>query len=138
MDTPKGPLPSPPARRWRKRVVIPCAIGLGLALFLGWAFVRGTWADNVPKDPATPADGVVCHLYQPPGGPKQVRCALVLDYPAEEVWKVVTDYERFGEIFPTLKSVEATRRPDGRCRLKGVATSWAGDRSFDILIRQEA
>src|SRR6266487_3963951 len=101
----------PPGRRVRKRLLVPAVAAGLLLLLLGTAVVRGTWADKVPKDPAGPEEGVVCRLYRPADGPWQVRCAVVLEDPPERVWKVVTDYEHFADIFPTLESAEVERRP---------------------------
>jgi len=129
------PKPPPPPHRWRKRFLIPGIVLGVLLLLLAAAVVRGTWADSEPKDPAGPEDGVVCRLYRPPGGEWQVRCAVVLEQPLEEVWAAVTDYDHFGEIFPTLKSVdEVERRPDGSVRLTGEARSAIGTWPYDIVV----
>jgi uncharacterized membrane protein len=147
VDTPptppaaQPPAPAPPrpapARRLRKRLLFPLIL-LGLAgAALLWAYVRGTWADTVPHDPKSSAEGVVCQLYRTPEGHTPVRCAAVIDRPLDDVWKVVTDYEHYGDIFPTLRSapVAVARDPDGRYHLSGVASSVLGDWPFDIHIR---
>src|SRR5262245_39708871 len=101
------PSPTPPHRRLRKRFLVPAILVGVLLLLLVVAIIRGSWADKVPKDPTGPEEGVICRLYQPPEGPWQVRCAMVLDASPERVWKVVTDYDHFEDIFPTLKSASA-------------------------------
>src|SRR5581483_6467189 len=102
--TTSTPTPPPAARRWRKRWLIPLSIfGLLLLLFLA-AFVRGTWADTEPFDPKTAGEGIICRLYQPPKDTWEIRCSMVLAHPPEKVWAVVTNYNRFADIFPTLES----------------------------------
>src|SRR5262245_17386922 len=112
MDTPSPPQPTQPAqpapaapaaparRRLKKRWLIPGVILGALLVLLVWAFIRGTWADTTPRDPASPADGIITQLIKTPEGHKPVRCAVLLDHPLDEVWKAVTDYEHYGEIFP--------------------------------------
>src|SRR5262249_16930127 len=66
-----------------------------------------------------------------------VRCAMVLNASPERVWKVVTDYDHFEDIFPTLESALAERQPGGNVRLKGEAHSSLGTWPYDILIEHE-
>jgi len=135
---PASPSP-PPSRRLRKRFLFPLIL-LGLVgAALLWAYVRGTWADTVPHDPKSSAEGVVCQLYRTPEGHTPVRCAAVIDRSLGEVWKVVTDYDHYGDIFPTLRSapVVVVRDDAGHYHLSGVASSVLGDWPFDIRIRHE-
>lgn len=131
--------PAPVKRRLKKRVVIPLVIVGVLGAALLWAYVRGTWADSAARDPAGPDDGVVVQLLRTADGHTTVRCAAVVDRPAEKVWAVVTDYDHYGEIFPTLASapVRVTPEAGGVVRLQGVAGSWLGDWPFDIRIAHE-
>ncbi len=137
-----APQPAPaatPPRRLRKRVLIPLiVVGIFGLLLLG-AYVRGTWADTTPKDPTSSADGVVCHLYRTPDGHTPVRCAVLLDHPIDRVWKVVTDYDHYGEIFPTLATVpvKVLRVDVGGYHLSGVAHSVLGDWPFNIHINHK-
>jgi hypothetical protein len=84
--------------------------------------VRGTWASDRAEDPGTVAQGPVAQIYQPAGGPKQVRCAVLLPYPPARVWQVVSDYERYPSFVPYLAEVKVEKLPDG-CRLAGQARS---------------
>jgi uncharacterized protein YndB with AHSA1/START domain len=132
MSSPE-PAPPPPRRWW---LLIPVGI-LGLvALVLGVAVVRGAWADHEERNPSRPGE-VVCRLYQPPQGPWQVRCAMLLDHPPEKVWEVITDYDHFGETFATLKSVTVERLPDGRVRLSGQAYGATGAWPYDIVVNHQ-
>jgi uncharacterized membrane protein len=76
-------------------------------------------------------------LYQPQQGETQVRCAVVLDQPLERAWAVITDYDRYAEIFPTLTEAHGTRSADGG-RVKGIAHAWPlGSWPFDIRLRHD-
>src|SRR5262249_42961400 len=104
MDTPHASPPTTPRKRLGKRTRVLLVLLAVVAPLLAGAYVPGTWADTTLRDPGSPADGVVCHLYRTPDGHTPVRCAVLLDYPIDKVWKVITDYDRYGEIFPTLRS----------------------------------
>jgi carbon monoxide dehydrogenase subunit G len=137
MDT-TGTPPAPPHRRHlQKRILIPAALAVVLAVVLVAAFVRGTWADTAPKDPATAANGIHHQLYQAPDGRKQIRCAVILDYPVEEVWATVTDYGQYAAIFPTLESARAEDTADGGHHLTGAARSLLGTFPFDVVFHNE-
>jgi uncharacterized protein YndB with AHSA1/START domain len=134
---PAQPAGTPPARRVKKRLLIPAAVLGVLAVLVLWAYVRGTWADREPRNPLSSAEGVLTQLYLAPEGRKQVRCAVILDYPPRKVWEVITDYEHFAEIFPTVSRAEVTREPDGRYHWVGTVTSPVGGYPIDIHIRHE-
>jgi ribosome-associated toxin RatA of RatAB toxin-antitoxin module len=129
--------PAPPRRRRKRWLLVPAAL---LALVLAAAavaYARGTWADTRPHDPASPADGPVSQVYQAPDGGKEVRCAVLLPYPREQVWKVVTDYEHYGDFLPYLADLEVTPA-EGGCHMKGQAKSaLPGWWPFEVDIRQE-
>jgi ribosome-associated toxin RatA of RatAB toxin-antitoxin module len=113
-------------------VLLAALIGVGVFLF-----VRGTWADDQPRNPARPEDGPVAQVYQPPGEPKRVRCAMLLAQPPERVWRAVTDYENYAAFLPYLASIQVERRPGG-CHMTGRARSLLGDHwPFAIDIREE-
>src|SRR5262245_45527610 len=125
MSTP-APTATPPPRRPPRRYLITLVLlGILLVGAVG-AVVRGSWADRSPRDPKSSADGVICRLYRPPEGVWQVRCSMVLDHPPEDVWGVITDYDHFAEIFPTLESAEHERLDGGNARLRGMARSALG------------
>ncbi|MCI0459378.1 MAG: SRPBCC family protein [Gemmataceae bacterium] len=132
-------------RRIKKRFLIP-AILLGIfALFLLGAYIRGTWADSDPRDPTTVEDGIICHIYQTPEGHKPVRCAVLLDRPIDRVWKVLTDYDNWSEVFPTLHEQPIKVTPQAGPRegirpssyhLAGMASSVLGSWPFGISVEQ--
>src|SRR5438093_7648905 len=104
----------PPARRIRKRIVIPTAfIGVVTAL-LFWGVIRGNWTDAESRNPSSAADGVVTQLLRATEGRKQLRAALIVSAPRERVWRVVTDYDHFSDVFPNIATSKGVRDPDGR------------------------
>jgi|GEM_PF-1826301 uncharacterized membrane protein len=125
-----------PPRRLRKRIVIPTCLLVILVGLMIWGVIRGNWADPVVKNPATSSDGIVTQLYQEPDGTKLVRCAVVLEYPIDDVWSVVTDYLHFSEIFSHVCHTEIHRDADGLYHLKGTATAGLiGEWPFEVAIR---
>jgi uncharacterized membrane protein len=131
--------PAPPEPRRRKRWwLVPTILLALLAAFLVGVVLRGTWADRVPLNPSTSAEGPAVQLYQTADGRKQVRAAAVVDFPLEDVWRVVTDYEHFPEIFPDITSCRATPDPDGRHhRVKAVLATWAGEWPLEARVRHD-
>jgi hypothetical protein len=129
--------PAPPTRRWRRQL-IPAAL-LGLVLFAAlWTWVHGTWADAEPRQPGGVGQGPVCHLYQPPGEGKRVRCAALLGHPRRRVWEVVTDYAHYGDLLPYLSDVTVSPNEDGTTHMKGEAESaLSGSWSFAIDVHEE-
>jgi hypothetical protein len=120
---PADPIAAP--RRRRRRLFIPLLL---LALLVGTGvvlYVRGTWADDVPRNPATVAEGPVSQLYQPPGQPKRVRGAILLPNAPDKVWNAVTDYEHYGAFLPYLADVTGEPTGDGG-RVSGQARSLLG------------
>jgi uncharacterized membrane protein len=127
--------PAPGRRRLKKRILIP-AIVLGLfAVLLLWAYVRGTWADTVPHNPQTPAEGPVTQLYRTPQGDVQARGAILVDAPAARVWAVLRDYPSHPRFLPYVRTLEVQPKEDDRVYLTGVAHSrlW-GDWPFAMHV----
>jgi ribosome-associated toxin RatA of RatAB toxin-antitoxin module len=135
--TASPPTPAPPRRRRKRWLLLPIAL-LALVLAAGAvAYARGTWADARPHDPASVAEGPVSQVYQTPDGGKEVRSAILLPYPRERVWQVVTDYAHYGDFLPYLADVEVTPAEQG-CHMKGRAKSaLPGWWPFEIDVRQE-
>jgi uncharacterized membrane protein len=122
----------------RKRVLVPAALFLAAAVFLLVLVLRGTLATTETPKPSTSADGPLAHLWLNPEGRKVVRCALVVDRPLDRVWSVVTGYDKFPEVFPTILKATSSVEPDGRHRLRAdVAASIFGTWPVDVLIRHE-
>src|SRR5712671_577648 len=93
----------------KKRIVIPAVfIGVVMALLL-WETVRGNWTDPQARNPSSAADGVVTQLIRTPEGRKQIRAAVIVSAPPERVWKVVTDYNHFSDVFPNLATSKGVR-----------------------------
>jgi hypothetical protein len=128
-----------PARRHRRRLLlIPgTLLGLLLLLVLG-AYVRGTWADEVPRDPATVAEGPLTQVVRRPDGAREVRCAIRLPFALEEVWTAVTDYDHFGDICECIQAQQIRHEPDGTCHLEARARSGLpGSVPFAVDLRHE-
>jgi hypothetical protein len=99
--------------------------------------VRGTWTE-VLRDPASAAEDPVCQVVRGPGGAREVRSAVRLPYPLEEVWSVLTDYDNFGDICECLKADQIIHQPDGSCLLKAQARSGLpGYIPFEAHVRHE-
>jgi hypothetical protein len=137
METTQTPPPVPARKRFRKRVVIPgVVLGVLLLLFVGFV-IRGTWADREEKNPESVEDGIICQLYQDPSGRKQVRCAMLLDFPIDKIRWVVTNYDRYAEIFPTVQSGSAEQTGPDRYHWKGVVTSALGSWPVELDITEK-
>ena len=117
----------------KKRHLFPIIFLCLLVLVLIAAAVRGTWADASPNNPASAADGIATQLYNADGH-KMVRCAMIVDRSPEEVWKVVTDYDHFTQIFPLLVSSKSEQETGGRCHLIATVSSILGNYTFDIHV----
>jgi len=102
------------------------------------AFVRGTRAETERRVPADIADEPVCYVYQNAAAEKEVRCAIRLAVPMDEVWAAITDYEHFGDICSCIHADQITHEPDGSCRLKARANSVPpGQLPFAVEMRHE-
>jgi ribosome-associated toxin RatA of RatAB toxin-antitoxin module len=124
---------SPPRRR--KRTIIPLIL-LTLLIVIGVGFfVRGTWPDDVEKNPASVADWTVTQLYRKPNSNVVIRCAVVVDAAPKKVWAVVTDYNSQGDFVPYVSKVVGAKRKDGRIQIDGVASSqlW-GDWPYESVV----
>jgi len=98
-------------------LLLPLAI---LAGHVAWGVVRGTWSESVARNPASAREGVITQLYKNDEGNKQIRCARVIDRPIADVWGVITDYDRYYDIFPTLLPMETIRNDDGTYKPFGL------------------
>jgi hypothetical protein len=74
-------------------------------------------------------------------GRRPVRVATVVDFPIDDVWAVVTDYEHFAEIFPHVKAAHATEVAPvngRRCfHLTGTVSTLVGDWPVDVHVKHE-
>jgi uncharacterized membrane protein len=119
----------------KKRILIPAILIVLFAALVIGAYVRGTWADTSPRNPQTPAEGAVVHLYQRKDGAPQVRGAILIDAPADRVWAVIRDYPSHPRFMPYIFSLEAHPEERNRVFLSGVAHSrlW-GDWPFKMHV----
>ena len=107
----------------------------GLSTFI---VVRGSWADTTARIPTSSGEGIISQLYLGPDGRKEVRCSAILDYPPEEVWSVITDYQHFSEIFSaklwSMKLTKIEQEQPGRFHMVGEVNSKFGDWPVDVHI----
>src|SRR5437879_12511182 len=86
----------------KKRFAIPTVFIGVVAVLLLWGIIRGNWTDAEKRNPSSPADGVMIQLLRDTAGRKQTRAAVIVSAFPERVWKVVTNYDHFSDVFPTL------------------------------------
>src|SRR5262249_38155877 len=119
-----APAPTP-ASRGKKRWLIPALLLVLFSIGRAWVGVPGTWAETEARNPASAAEGPVAQLVQEPDGRKVVRSAMIVPYPIDRVWAVVTDYDHFDQVFPYLRGTKGVRDPDGRWHFTAYA-GWPG------------
>jgi uncharacterized membrane protein len=124
-------------RHVSKRQALVVLVLVLLILLVSGLVVRGTWADIKPQMTHSSAEGLLTQLIQTADGHKHVRVATVVDFPMEDVWKVVTDYEHFPEILPNVKSCQSTLTPAGNYQVQGVLSTLLGDWAFGTQVRHE-
>lgn len=95
-------------------------------------------ADTELRTPTSSADGLVSQLYQAPGETAYMRCALVVSHPVEDVWSVLTDYERYGDICTSVRDASITHDGADACRIEAVGDSvLAGRLPFAVRLTHE-
>lgn len=119
--TAPAPAPAPARPRLRKRVLIPGLVAIAAASLLCRDVVRAM--PSSADDPTQPSQGVHCAVRKLRDGSTPVRCVLILDHPRERVWSVITDYERYPQIFPFVRAVKGRREGPTRYHLDAVASS---------------
>jgi len=132
-----NPSISPEPARIKKRIVIPAIFISVAVLLLIVGTIRGNWTDAEPRNPSSPANGVVTQILRTTDGGKKIRCATIVANSPEQVWKVVTDYDHFSEIFPNIRTSKGVRDPDGRWHLTGEVRSIIGHWPMDLHVRHE-
>jgi ribosome-associated toxin RatA of RatAB toxin-antitoxin module len=129
---------SPPEpARIKKRIVIPVIFISAAVLLMIVAVIRGNWTDAEPRNPSSPADSVVAQILRTAEGRKQIRCAAIVASSPEQVWKVVTDYDHFSEIFPHISTSKGVRESDGRWHITGEIRSVIGHWPMDLHVQHE-
>jgi uncharacterized membrane protein len=102
------------------------------------ALVRGSWSDAERRVPAEPGGEPVCYVHQNSDVEKEVRCAVRLAAPMDEVWAVITDYEHFGDICSCVHAARIEHEPNGICRLEARANSLPpGQMPFEVEMRHK-
>jgi hypothetical protein len=127
---------SPEPARIKKRIAIPAIFISVAVLLLLVAVIRGNWTDAERRNPSS-ADGVVAQILRTAEGRKQIRCATIVASSPEQVWKVVTDYDHFSEIFPNIGASKGVRDPDGRWHITGEVRSIISRWPMDLHVRHE-
>ena len=130
-------LAPPLPRRMKMRIVIPLIFIAVVSALLLWGIVRGNWSDAQTRNPASAADGVIAQLLRTTEGRKQMHAAIIVTAPPERVWKVVTDYDHFSDVFPNISASKGVRDPDGLWHLTGEIRSFIGRWPMDLHVRHE-
>ena len=128
---------APPPRRMKMGIVISLVFIAGVSAFLIWGIVRGNWSDTQPRNPSSTADGVMAQLLRTAAGRKQIHASVIVSAPPERVWKVVTDYDHFSDVFPNIGTWKGVRDPDGRWHVTGEVRSFIGRWPMDLHVRHE-
>ncbi len=131
-----SPVP-PPAKRMKKRIGIPAAFIGAVVILLTWGIIRGSCTDPEARNPSSAADGIVTQLLQTPAGQKQIRAAVIVSASPDRVWKVVTDYDHFSDVFPNISSSKGVHDPDGRWHVTAEVHSMVGSWPMDLHVLQE-
>ena len=118
-------------------IVIPLVFIAGVSAFLIWGIVRGNWSDTQPRNPSSTADGVMAQLLRTAEGRKQIHASVIVSAPPERVWKVVTDYDHFSDVFPNIGTSKGVRDPDGLWHVTGEVRSFIGRWPMDLHVRYE-
>lgn len=127
----------PPKKSIATKLVIAATI---ISTLLFFAFViRGSWASSTPKIPTSVEQGIVTQLFLTPTGQKEIHSYAVLNYPAKDVWQVVTDYEHFAEIFGgkfwSIKISKVEKKENNIFHMAGEVTSTIGTWPMDVDIK---
>ena len=136
-NVPDSPTQPQPPGRIRLRIVIPLIFIAVVSALLLWGIVRGNWIDAQPRNPASAADGVMTQLLRTADGRKQIHASVIVSAPPERVWKVVTDYDHFSEVFPNIGASKGVRDPHGRWHVTGEVRSIVGRWPMDLHVRHE-
>lgn len=133
----QNPAGSPRPTRVKKRFAIPAVFVLLTVAAAIFVWIRGTWADAVAKNPTRSEEGIVTQLLQIGGDHKYVHCAVVVDRPLRDVWKAVTDYDHFPQVFRNVSRAQATPQSDGYVQLEGAVGTIIGSWDFSARLKHE-
>jgi uncharacterized protein YndB with AHSA1/START domain len=126
------------AARLRRRALGSIAAAAAIVALV--VVIRGTAASSGLRDAAGPEGGILSYLHRTDDGRKEIRSSAVLAAPPERVWSVVTDYDRFPDIFAsplwTMQVTTAERSPAG-AHLVGHLASRLGDFPVDVRVHHD-
>lgn len=122
----------------KKRWIAFGASTLFVGVFFLYAFIRGTLADTVEKNPTNVSQGVLTQLFQNAQGQKIVRGALIIEASPEKVWKTITDYPKFPEVFSNMKELKVVKEEGGTSQIQGLAHTFLGDYPFEITVKHQS
>lgn len=124
------------ATQSQMRVILPAVFIALVAGLLAWGVVRGSSTDAQPVNPPA-AGGVTTQLLRTSNGQIHIRAAVIVAAPPASVWKVVTDYDHFSDVFPNISACQGARDPDGRWHVTGEVRSLVGRWPMDIHVRHD-
>ncbi len=130
----------PPADLARRRRAALALIAATVSIVALVFVIRGTAASSEIRDAAGLERGLVSYLHRTDDGRKEVRSSAVLAAAPARVWSVVTDYDRFPDVFAsplwTMQVTTAERSPAG-VHLVGHLASRLGDFPVDVHVHHE-
>ena len=75
---------------------------------------------NTQPDTAAIASHVEISTEKRPGRERRILASILIPQPVEQVWQVVTDYERLADFVPSLTSSKLLPNSEGRIRLEQI------------------
>jgi hypothetical protein len=109
------------------------AAPLTVVVLLGWAFALGALAET----PAEPGPAPVVQVIDEPDLGRHVRAMVKVPYSVEEVWQVLTDHDRYGDICPYLHRPNFEPDPARTTRLTGRIQGLANTFPLDVELHHE-
>jgi hypothetical protein len=128
---------SPRQKPTGKRIAIPFVFIGVISTLLLWGIVQGNRTEPHSRIPSSVADGVVTQLLRTEDGQKRTHAAVIVSASSESVWKVITDYDHFSDIFPHIGTSKGIHDPDGRWHVTGEVRSIVFRWPMDLHVRHE-
>ncbi|MEL6468533.1 MAG: SRPBCC family protein [Cyanobacteria bacterium J06623_4] len=82
--------------------------------------VMNALVTNTQPDTAAIASHVEISTEKRPGRERRILASILIPQPVEQVWQVVTDYERLADFVPSLTSSKLLPNSEGRIRLEQI------------------
>ena len=73
-----------------------------------------------PADPADTNDAVKISTEKRPARARKIQASIMVPQPVEQVWQIITDYERLADFIPNLTSSKLLPHPEGHIRLEQI------------------